>query len=100
MQSPSTPKANKALSAPSAQRNRIPPNDGPTQQASRQFLKTLANAGSYGIFVELVRKRLNKHDSHDVNVFGRYDPPFTARVGSPETPGKWSQVQQGSPSSV
>jgi len=48
------------------------------------FLKVLANAGSYGIFAEMIRKELPAGETEDVEVHGRADGPFTSAMNSPE----------------
>ena len=50
-----------------------------------RFLKTLANAGSYGIYAEMVRHEQPAH----VTVYGAAREHFSARVDAPEEPGMY-----------
>lgn len=52
-----------------------------------QFLKVLANSGSYGIFVELNRKESKK--AADRLVFGGESVSWNVRLDAPEDPGKF-----------
>lgn len=54
---------------------------------SVQFLKILANAGSYGIFVEMNRQE-DKTDS-DETIFGGLFGSWDTKVNKPEQPGKY-----------
>lgn len=61
----------------------------PKDTALHQFLKLFANSGSFGIHAEFNAATLTKGEAVDVNVFGRYDEPFTQRVDRPEVSGVW-----------
>jgi hypothetical protein len=52
-------------------------------------LKTVANAGSYGILSEFNRDELPKGKKARVVVHGRDETPFEDRVGGPEDPGRY-----------
>ncbi len=66
--------------------------DLPAEERARldRFLKVLANAGSYGVFVESNPERLPAGESAPVAVYGPDDGPFPARAIRPETPGIFS----------
>lgn len=51
-------------------------------------LKVIANAGSYGIFVEMNRENQNQTDS-SVTVFGSLDSSWDMEVPRPEKPGQY-----------
>jgi hypothetical protein len=51
-----------------------------------QFLKIFANAGSYGVFVEMNRKELPSGKVETLSVFGR-DGEFESKSNAPEEPG-------------
>lgn len=53
-----------------------------------EFLKVLANSGSYGIFAEMVRDDADSEQT--VEIFSGPDTPWKARVRHPERPGKYS----------
>lgn len=53
------------------------------------FLKVLANSASYGIFVEMNRRRLASREKAPVVVHGVWDAPYTAEVTAPEDPGSY-----------
>lgn len=50
------------------------------------FLKVLANSGSYGIFAEMNR---TDDTSDDVTVYSAAEKPWTVRVRHPEQPGRY-----------
>ena len=52
------------------------------------FLKIFANAGSYGVFVEMNRKELRSGDSERLSLYGR-EGRFDSRSNSPEEPGEY-----------
>ncbi len=54
-----------------------------------QFLKVLANSGSYGIYAEMVRHELGTKHTTPVTVFGKGAAPFGTKTGAPETPGEY-----------
>jgi hypothetical protein len=53
------------------------------------FLKTFANAGSYGIFAEINRNSLPVKQPRTVTVYSNGDQPWTAKVTAEETPGEF-----------
>ncbi len=53
------------------------------------FLKTFANAGSYGIFAEINRNSLPAKHPMTVTVYSNRDQPWTTTVTSQETPGEY-----------
>jgi hypothetical protein len=56
---------------------------------NEQFLKVLANSGSYGIYAEMVRHELNSKHEVPVEVFSNGPKPFTSPTAAPETPGEF-----------
>lgn len=52
-----------------------------------QFLKVLANSGSYGVFVESNPKQLEKGKTESMLIYGPEETPFEAEAVRPETPG-------------
>lgn len=56
---------------------------------NEQFLKVLANSGSYGIYAEMVRHELNSKHEVPVEVFSNRPKPFTSPTAAPETPGEF-----------
>ncbi|MGH2842249.1 MAG: DNA polymerase, partial [Solirubrobacteraceae bacterium] len=58
--------------------------------AMGRFLKTFANAASYGIYAEMTRRELPAGQRQDVTVHGLDDDPFPASVSAPEQPGRLS----------
>ena len=55
-----------------------------------QFLKVLANSGSYGIYAEMVRHELGgSQDTVSVEVFGAGTESFQSTTTAPETPGEF-----------
>ncbi len=54
----------------------------------QQFLKTFANAGSYGVFVEMNRKELPSGKAEILSIFGR-DGEFESKTNAPEEPGAY-----------
>lgn len=54
-----------------------------------RFLKVLANAGSYGIYAEMIRHELASGSHEQVTVHGPSGRPFTCQVSAPETPGEY-----------
>jgi hypothetical protein len=63
----------------------------PTRETDRleAFLKVLGNAGSYGIFAEMIRHDLPPSQRESVTVYGLDAEPFTYEVAAPESPGRW-----------
>lgn len=53
-----------------------------------EFLKVLANSGSYGIFAEMVRDDADTEQT--VDVFSAPETPWKARVRHPEKPGRYT----------
>ncbi len=53
-----------------------------------QFLKIFANAGSYGVFVEMNRKELPSGKAEILSVFGR-EGEFESKSNAPEEPGAY-----------
>ncbi len=53
------------------------------------FLKDLANAGSYGIYAEMIRHELPAGNPEKVTVHGPTGQPFSAKVTAPEDPGEF-----------
>lgn len=53
------------------------------------FLKDLANAGSYGIYAEMIRHELPAGNPEKVTVHGPTGQPFSAKVIAPEDPGEF-----------
>jgi hypothetical protein len=64
------------------QRQRVKHEDDRTQR----FLKVFANAGSYGIFVQMDRQETPKDEPVKVGVYGR-EGGFSCRTHAPEEPG-------------
>jgi hypothetical protein len=64
------------------QRQRVKHKDDRTQR----FLKVFANAGSYGIFVEMNRKETPKEKPEEIEVYGR-EGGYSCRTTAPEDPG-------------
>ncbi len=56
------------------------------QERTQRFLKVFANAGSYGVFVEMIRKEAPKDKPVELAVYGR-DGRFACRTTAPEDPG-------------
>jgi hypothetical protein len=54
----------------------------------QRFLKVLANAGSYGIFAEMIRRELPRTSAQRVRVHPG-DRTFTTTVTTPEDPGEY-----------
>jgi hypothetical protein len=52
------------------------------------FLKVLANSGSYGIYAELIRDELPTKQSEEMRAFG-LDSPFTIKTNRPERQRKY-----------
>ena len=59
------------------------------QCRTAQFLKVMANSGSYGIYAEMVRHELGAQRTVSVEVFGSGPEPFDSATGAPETPGEY-----------
>lgn len=60
-----------------------------TERARRsRFLKILANAGSYGIYAEMIRQRVPESRPEEIEVYGR-GQGFTRETDTPETPGTY-----------
>ncbi len=60
------------------------------QCRTSQFLKVLANSGSYGIYAEMVRHELGgSQDTVSVDVFGAGPESFQSTTTAPETPGEF-----------
>ena len=57
-----------------------------------QFLKILANSGSYGIYAEMVRHELGSNHTTDVKVFGKDRTPFDCKTTSPRTQGSTASL--------
>jgi hypothetical protein len=53
------------------------------------FLKIFANAGSYGVFVEMNRKEMRSDDPAEISVYGR-DGRFSCHTTAPEDPGAFT----------
>lgn len=53
-------------------------------------LKTLANATSYGIYVQMTRRELGPNRRETVTVYGHHDEPFKRSVANPEEPGEYA----------
>jgi hypothetical protein len=66
------------------QRQRVKHTDDRTQL----FLKVFANAGSYGIFVQMDRQETPKDKPEEVAVYGR-EGGFSCRTTAPEDPGNF-----------
>jgi hypothetical protein len=60
----------------------------PAEKARHDFLKVFANATSYGITAELIRRELPKDKTEKVGVYG-LDEPFEVRTSAPEDPGEF-----------
>ena len=58
------------------------------QNRIEQFLKIFANAGSYGVFVEMNRKELPSGKAEILSIFGR-DGKFESKTNAPEEPGAY-----------
>lgn len=71
------------------QRERIRRSNEPGAKRLQQFLKTLANAASYGLFVEYRRLDLVKGETQEELVYGRGDRSWTKDLEHPEEPGPW-----------
>ncbi|MCH8986242.1 MAG: hypothetical protein IIB04_06470 [Acidobacteria bacterium] len=70
-------------SLPQSERDRI-----------QRFLKVFANAGSYGVFVEMIRKPLPKGESRIVSIYGR-EGRFESKVQAIEQPVlRWQRRQE------
>jgi len=54
----------------------------------QQFLKIFANAGSYGVFIEMNRKELPTGEAETLSIFGR-DGEFESKSNAPEEPGAY-----------
>jgi hypothetical protein len=67
------------------ERHRLPDK----KSSTGRFLKTFANATSYGIYAEMNRHELPGQRKQDVEVYGLGDP-FLATVGAPERPGVYA----------
>jgi hypothetical protein len=61
----------------------------PKEERARlvRCLKTLANAGSYGIFAQVDPQDLAEGESQPIRVYGPDGEPFTAHTTRPEQPG-------------
>ncbi|WP_165960886.1 DNA polymerase [Actinocrispum wychmicini] len=59
-----------------------------TKPALAEFLKVLANSGSYGVFAEMVRDDALTETT--VEMFSAPDTPWRARVRHPERPGQYA----------
>ncbi len=74
-------------------RQRVPDHDHDTCRCENcrlaRFLKVLANAGSYGIYAEMIRTELPRGEAEKVNVHGATGAPFSCRVSAPEDPGEY-----------
>jgi hypothetical protein len=55
------------------------------RERTQQFLKVFANSGSYGVFVEMIRKQTRADKPADLAVYGR-DGRFSCRTTAPEDP--------------
>jgi hypothetical protein len=64
--------------------------DTPERRALAQFLKTLANATSYGIYAEANQRELAKGETERVRIHGLDDAPFEQLVPRPEDPGRFA----------
>ncbi|WP_445185555.1 helix-turn-helix domain-containing protein [Pseudonocardia sp. Cha107L01] len=53
------------------------------------FLKVLANAGSYGVFAEIIREELGRGRHQAATVYGAHSHRWTKRVNAPERPGEY-----------
>jgi hypothetical protein len=62
----------------------------PIEERNRiqQFLKIFANAGSYGVFVEMNRNELPSGKAETLSIFGR-DGEFESKTNAPEEPGAY-----------
>ena len=63
--------------------------DGRHELTLSVALKTVANAGSYGIFAQMDRKELPAGKRAEVELWGIAGEPFTNRVATPEEPGPY-----------
>ncbi len=74
-------------------RQRVPDHEHDTCRCENcrlaRFLKVLANAGSYGIYAEMIRTELPRGEAEKVNVHGATGAPFSCRVSAPEDPGEY-----------
>lgn len=59
-----------------------------TNEPLGEFLKVLANSGSYGIFAEMVRE--DSESEQTVEIFSAPETPWKARVRHPERPGRYT----------
>jgi hypothetical protein len=73
------------------ERQRVKPSAATEPEADRTqgFLKVVANAGSYGIFAEMIRHDLPTSKREVVTIYGLDAEPFTCKVAAPESPGQW-----------
>jgi hypothetical protein len=62
--------------------------DPQEQERIQRFLKTFANAGSYGVFVEMIRKTLRADRPSEIAVYGRTGG-FSCKTTAPEDPGRF-----------
>ena len=63
----------------------LPPSE---RERIQRFLKVFANAGSYGVFVEMIRTPLPKGESEIVSIYGR-EGAFESKVQAIEQPGSF-----------
>jgi hypothetical protein len=56
------------------------------RESTQRFLKTFANAGSYGVNVEMNRKETRRDKRESLRVYG-LGRPFTVETAAPEDPG-------------
>jgi len=67
---------------------RDPTLDPQERERIQRFLKTFANAGSYGVFVEMIRKTLRDDWRAEIAVYGRVGG-FSWKTTTPEDPGRF-----------